>query len=83
MKRINLKDAWKQLDELKTAQGVKESITLIIASPEDDERIRAVIHRGRPTSGKHGVEYFNSMDELTTLPGINENTLLIWDDVDQ
>lgn len=81
MKRINLTQARKQLEELKSAQRIQDSITLIIASPDPDGRIRAVVHRGKPSSGKHTVEYFASEDALEALPGINENTVLLWDDL--
>lgn len=81
MKKINLTSVRKELHELKAAQGIRDSISLVIASPENG-RIRAVVHRGKPTSGKHTVEYYDNLDDLTALPGIGENTLLIWDEVE-
>lgn len=81
MKRINLTQARKQLEELKSAQKIQDSVTLIIASPEPDGKIRAVIHRGKPSSGKHEIEYFISEDALEALPGINESTVFIWADL--
>lgn len=81
MKRINLTDARKQLEELKRLQGNKEAVTIICASPEPDGTIRATIHIGEGTTGKHEVRHFNSLYDLLDHPGVTNNTRLLWDDI--
>lgn len=81
MKILNMKKALQKVEALKQVQSVKESITLVIASDEPDGKVRAVIHVGEPTSKKHGVYYFDSMDDLLNQPGMCESTIFIYEEL--
>lgn len=81
MKRINLKDALKQLDELKRVQGDKDAVTQIVGEVTRLGKIRAVFTYGQPNTGKQRETHFESLSAMLDQPGIDQNTVIIMDDM--
>lgn len=81
MRKINLKNALKQLDELKRVQGEKDSIGMLVGEVTRLGTIRAVIHQGQPKNGRQKIQYFENLRSMLTEPGITENTVIIMDDM--
>ena len=60
MRKINLKDARSQLEELKRLQGKKDTISNVVALIESSGQISATLYRGLPKSGKLITKTFPS-----------------------
>lgn len=81
MKRINLINARKQLEELKRIQGDKDTVTQIVGEVTRLGKIRAVFIYGQPNTGKQIEKYFETLSAMLEQPGINQNTVIIMDDM--
>lgn len=80
MRKINLKDARSQLEELKRLQGKKDTISNVVALIESSGQISATLYRGLPKSGKLITKTFPSLRDLLEFPGITDETGLLLDD---
>ena len=81
MRRINLKEARSQLEELKRLQGKKDTIFNVVARVESSGQISATLYRGIPKSGKSIAKTFPSLRDLLEFPGITDETNLLLDDM--
>lgn len=81
MRRINLKEARSQLEELKRLQGKKDTIFNVVARVESSGQISATLYRGLPKSGKVIAKTFPSLRDLLEFPGITDETNLLLDDI--
>lgn len=81
MRKINLKEARSQLEELKRLQGVKDTISNVVALVEISGQISATLYRGLPQNGKLMVKTFPSLRDLLEYPGITARTNLLLDDM--
>lgn len=81
MRRINLKEARSQLEELKRLQGEKDTIFNVVAIVELSGQISATLYRGLPKSGKLITKTFPSLRDLVEFPGITDETGLLLDDM--
>ncbi|WP_302380329.1 hypothetical protein [Anaerotignum lactatifermentans] len=81
MRRINLKEARSQLEELKRLQGEKDTIFNVVARVESSGQISATLYRGLPKSGKVIAKTFPSLCDLLEFPGITDETNLLLDDM--
>lgn len=81
MKRINLNNALKQLEELKRVQGDKDAVTQIVGEITRLGKIRAIFSYGQPNTGKQKEQYFDTLADMVSEPGINQNTVIIMDDM--
>ena len=81
MRRINLKEARSQLEELKRLQGKKDTIFNVVARVESSGQISATLYRGLPKSGKVIAKTFPSLRDLLEFPGITDETNLLLDDM--
>ena len=81
MRRINLKEARSQLEELKRLQGKKDTIFNVVARVESSGQISATLYRGIPKSGKLIAKTFPSLRDLLEFPGITDETNLLLDDM--
>lgn len=81
MRRINLKEVRNQIEELKRLQGVKDSISTVIAVVESSGEISATLYRGLPQNGKQITKTFSGIHNLLEFPGITDDTNLLLDDM--
>ena len=81
MKRINLNNALKQLEELKRVQGDKDAVTQIVGEVTRLGKIRALFSYGQPNTGKQRERFFDTLSAMLNEPGINQNTVIIMDDM--
>lgn len=81
MRKINLKDARSQLEELKRLQGKKDTISNVVVLIESSGQISATLYRGLPKSGKLITKTFPSLRDLLEFPGITDETGLLLDDM--
>lgn len=81
MKRINLNNALKQLEELKRVQGDKDAVSQIVGEITRLGKIRAIFSYGQPNTGKQKEQYFDTLADMVSEPGINQNTVIIMDDM--
>lgn len=81
MKRINLNNALKQLEELKRVQGDKDAVTQIVGEITRLGKIRAVFTYGQPNTGRQKERYFDTLSDMLKESGINQNTVIIMDDM--
>ena len=81
MRRINLKEARSQLEELKRLQGEKDTIFNVVAIVKSSGQISATLYRGLSKSEKLITKTFPSLRDLLEFPGITDETNLLLDDM--